>query len=403
MPLIRLNDKQETLLLPEAILDVGQGRLLTGRAVLVRQGRIASLPEASDLQALAEVSGVETVLLPGITLLPGLIDCHVHFALDGIDFRQALQRWDQPAELERYLCRRAAEFLDAGVVAVRDGSDGAEIGWTTKKRIEAGDFPGPLVTATGFAIRRQGLYGTFLGPGIREITEGRQQIRQLAARGLDQIKIVVSGIVSFQEFGQVGPPHFDVPELTQLVEEAHGLGLKVMAHASSDLAVRTAALAGVDSVEHGYFLSQETLSIMAAKQVAWIPTLIPLAALQEGAWRQTRTLQEIAVLSKTVSLHQEMIGHAMLLGVTLGAGTDAGAIGVPAGTSLVREMELLREAGLSPGDCLRAATCQAAEVIGRPELGIIAPGMDCRLVGVSGNPLEDLAVLRDPVCLVLPD
>ena len=400
MPVITIKTEKQYLIIPENILDVRTGQLLTNQALLVSGKKIKAVLPQGGIGSFTEMGDAGIIALPGITLLPGLIDCHVHFALDGVDFNQALGRWTDPVALDQQLQQAAAGFLNAGVTAVRDGGDGASIGFATRNRISQGEITGPLVIATGWAIRREGLYGSFLGPGIRDVREGRKQIAELARLGVDQIKIIVSGIVSFKEFGKVGPVQFDLPELTALVQAAHDHGLKVMAHTSSDLAVRTAALTGVDSLEHGYFISEESLKIIAYKNIAWVPTLVPLVGLTAGEWRHLRTNQEINVLEKTVALHLEKVFLAAKMGILLGIGTDAGAISVTHGGSYLDEMQLFHQAGLSNLACLQAATVQAARIIGCDFLGTIAPGMICNMIGVMGNPLENLDLLRNPAYIL---
>jgi imidazolonepropionase-like amidohydrolase len=331
-----------------------------------------------------------------------LIDCHVHLALDGVDFKEALARREAPDLLHNHLKQAAVDYLACGVLMVRDGGDKPCIG------LKAGKGTGSVsndldIKATGYALRKDGYYGSFLGPGLRNVNEGLAQVRELASLGVDQIKIIVSGIVSFQEYGKVGPVQFSQAELESLVNEAHSLGLKVMAHASSDVAVRLSALAGVDSVEHGYFLSERSLQLLAKKDIAWVPTVVPVAIWTEEPWRNSRSPAERAVLEKTYRLHLKRIREAELMGIRLGIGTDAGAVAVNHGHSYYKELEYFREAGLSPLACLKAGTIQAASIVGADELGSIAPGKAARLIGVRGNPLDDLSVLKQPVCIVLPE
>lgn len=403
MKIISIKPDQDVILYPDAILDVLTGRLLEKMALFITGERIKEIISFDKVTRLSKWEGIESLPLPGITLMPGLIDCHVHFALDGVDFHQALGRWDNKPSLDQHVTKAAANFLASGVTTVRDGGDKPCIGLQARNRIQKGNFPGPLVAASGFVLRRDGYYGTFLGAGIRDVTAGRQRIRELSQLGVDQIKIAVSGIVSFHEFGKVGPVQFSVEELMALVEESHAHGLKVMAHASSDQAVRISALAGVDSVEHGYFVSEETLELMAERNVAWVPTVVPLTLLTEEPQRSLHSPEEIEVLEKTYRPHLEQINKAAAMGVLLGIGTDAGAIGVGHGVSYYHELRFFHEAGLSNLSCLQAATSQAAKIIGREgELGVIAPGMVPRLTGVRGNPLNDLTVLRNPACIILP-
>jgi len=404
MKIITVKKERELLLIPDAIIDVTGGDVLRNKALLISKGRIKELFSLDAAYRLAEREKIESISLAGITLMPGLIDCHVHFALDGVDFHQALERWDNEVLLNAQVSKAAANFLSYGVTTVRDGGDKECIGLRVRDSIKKGNFPGPLVNASGYVLRKDGYYGTFLGAGIKSIDEGKEQIKELSDLGVDQIKIAVSGIVSFHKFGKVGPVQFTLEELSALVQESHDRGLKVMAHASSDQAVRISVLAGVDSIEHGYFISESTLELMAKKKTAWVPTVVPLALLTEEPQRKLRAPEEIEILEKTYRPHLDMIKKAQTMGVLLGIGTDAGAIGVEHGASYYHEVRLFHQAGLSNLSCLQAATCQAAKIAGREgELGEITPGKIPRLTGFMGNPLNNLTVLKNPACIVLPE
>jgi imidazolonepropionase-like amidohydrolase len=404
MKIITVKRDQELLLIPDAFIDVTDGEVLKNKALLISKGRIRKIISSDAAYRLAEREKIKYLYLSGITFMPGLIDCHVHFALDGVDFHQALGRWDNEVLLNEHVAKAAANFLSCGVTTVRDGGDKECIGLKVRNSIKDGSFPGPLVNASGYVLRKDGYYGTFLGAGIKSIDEGKEQIKELSHLGVDQIKIAVSGIVSFKELGKVGPVQFTQEELTALVQESHDQGLKVMAHASSDQAVRISALAGVDSIEHGFFVSTSTLELMAEKKIAWVPTVAPMALLTEEPQRKLRAPEEIEILEKTYRPHLDMIKKAETMGILLGIGTDAGAIGVEHGVSYYHEVRLFHQAGLSNLSCLQAATCQAAKIIGREgELGEITLGKVPRLTGFMGNPLNNLTVLRNPACIVLPE
>ncbi|WP_051275809.1 metal-dependent hydrolase family protein [Desulfovirgula thermocuniculi] len=315
--------------------------------------------------------------LPGCTVLPGLVDCHVHLGLgNGEGLPQIL-----------------AAYPARGILAVRDGGDAAGLGLAAARRVAGGDLEGPLVVACGRALFKKGGYGSFLGRGL-EPAELEEAVGALVREGARQIKVLVSGLVSFKEYGRVGPPQFGPEELRRIVTCARRHGLKVMAHASGEEAVRLAVEAGVDSVEHGYFLTRELLWRMAEKGVAWVPTVIPVAAQLKEGLREKHGPRERGVIARTVSRQLEMIALAREAGVKLGVGTDAGAAGVAHGRSFLEEILLYREAGLSPADVLTAATAGGAEVLGLEHfLGRLAPGRPAYLLAVEGNPWEDLEAL----------
>lgn len=327
----------------------------------------------------------------GLTLLPGLVDCHVHLALDGVDFEGSLGRWEREDDLRRQLAESLKNTLRSGVLAVRDGGDRCRIGLQAHRL--AGGGPPPFICATGEALRKGGRYGSFLGRDLSG--EVGAAVREAAAAGAAQIKVLVSGIVSFEEYGRVGPLQFSREELARLVAEAHGLGLKVMAHASSAQAAALSAECGVDSLEHGYFIEEDTLRRMAEQGTAWVPTLIPVACQLREPLRRNHSPSRLAVIERTLYRQLKAVETAHRLGVLLGVGTDAGASGVRHGLAYVEELKLMALAGISPVNVLRCATSNGARILGLEKmLGTAAPGRPAHLVGVRGDPLADLKALE---------
>lgn len=331
----------------------------------------------------------------GMTVLPGLIDCHVHLALDGVHH-----------DGEKPLCcrERLQEKLDSdlahGVVAVRDGGDKNGIGFACRGLVRRRELQGPVIMAAGQALRKDGRYGSFLGAGVTS-GELAQAVNRLCRCGVDHIKVLVSGIVSFKEYGRVGSVQFDLRELKQIVRVAGEHGLKVMAHASSDQAVRLCIQAGVHSIEHGYFISEDSLQAMAEKGIAWVPTVVPVAVQNQGM-SGDGVVGDIAVIEGTYRRQLEMINLAQQLGVILGVGTDAGATGVRHGAGLLQELQLYREAGLTAEEVMMTATRNGAYILGINDLGVIAPGKPAFLLAVQGDPFQKIEALSNIEYLIRP-
>ena len=401
MKLLSISQEKDYLLVPNMIWDAISPEVYDA-AVVIRRGLINRIIPLCALREEA-MANMEIVHLPGLTLMPGLVDCHVHFSMDGENLPKAITNWDQQPDLVTQKSRQAAmDYLSAGVLAVRDGGDKKNIGLSLRNSIIKGLLPGPLVIATGRAIFRNGRYGAFLGPGVDNLEEALAQLELFRDEGIDQLKVVISGLVSFKEFGTVGPVQFSVTELQAIVDRAHFLGLKVMAHASSAPAVETAVKAGVDSVEHGYFVQSSELEQMARNGTAWVPTLAPLGNLihlnhlpYEGA--------DLNVIRRTFEIQLARVKEAYDLGITLGVGTDAGANHVPHGSSYMDELNYYAAAGLDHKAILHIATAQSACIIGRErELGTVSEGKKPFLIGVHGNPLESINKLKNPEMVILP-
>ncbi|MFZ5644941.1 MAG: amidohydrolase family protein [Bacillota bacterium] len=369
--------------------------------IVVSGGTIQELRQAV-LSSPPRDNKTEILDLSNYTILPALIDCHVHLALDGKDFNSALELWEQEELLTKRIISDLNKTLERGIAAVRDGGDRNWIGLRVRNEITRGAISGPRVIATGIALGRRGKYGSFLGPGITG-EQIRKSVENAAMRGVDQIKVLVSGVVSFKNYRRVGEIHFSPAELGDLVAISHSLGLKVMAHASSDEASLLAVNAGVDSLEHGYFIEESTLEKMAALKIPWIPTLAPVANQARGELRKGHTTEELEVIEKTYKRQLYMVKKAYEMGVPLGAGTDAGATGVLHGEGLLDELLLMEEAGLLREEILRAATGTAANILGvEKEMGFIRPGMPPCLIALRGNPMDDLNALKNIALMIMP-
>jgi imidazolonepropionase-like amidohydrolase len=334
----------------------------------IRRGHIAA-PEIGNAASELDCSG--------LFLMPALIDCHTHLSL--------------PAGGNA--TERAADYISSGVTAVREAGS----------RHALPSFSPLRVAHCHGALTRVGAYGGNLGYAAGSMADAFRHINKLAGEGATHVKIIASGIFSFTDFGETGPPTFSAVELKQLTLFAQGLGLRVMAHVSGDQAVKNSIFAGVDSIEHGYFMSQETLADLVSAGIAWVPTLAPVEAqVSNPALRASLSLRQAETVGRSLQLHQERIGQGAALGAIIGAGTDAGAPGVPHGPSLAREMHLLSACGLSPRSVLCCATSAAADICGFTDLGRLQPGKSACILAVRDNPLQDPAVIAAPVALYLP-
>ncbi|WP_051273690.1 amidohydrolase family protein [Desulfotruncus alcoholivorax] len=367
-----------------------------GGTLYVEENRIAAVTSRNEAYSFSRVDYAAVEIdLGGLTILPPLIDCHVHLALDGVDFSAALKRWDNPEELDHIIEGQLRDTLNCGVLAVRDGGDRRGIARQAKSRCSA-----PLIKSPVHALRKPETYGAFLGRGTL-LPETGNVLDHLVMLGADHVKVIVSGVVSFKEYGKVGPVQYTLGELAQIVHGAHRRGLKVMAHASSDEAVSLSIAAGVDTIEHGYFLSDDSLSKLAEKRIPWIPTVIPVAAQLHNPAAGGNNRLNRYVIEKTVERQLAMINKAPGLGVMLGVGTDAGAGGVRHGYGFHQELELYRNAGLSNSQILQSATLNGANILNLG-WGRIQPGRPAAFIAVAGNPLDNLAALKRVQYAFLP-
>ena len=262
------------------------------------------------------------------------VDTHVHLSLGGDPFENARRQ------------------LAAGVAVVRDAGD-------RDASLDGVELPSALtVVRTGPAIFKKGSYGSFLGENRDLSLE-----EKIAGTPSNFVKVILTGLVSFDVYGEVGRQQWSFTELSEIVRMAADLGKKVMVHVNSDKACREAVKAGVHSLEHGYFIAPETLEIMAEKGIYWAPTVAAMANQSRDPDGRFSTAQ-LAVIERNYKRHMEMIRFAHENGVKLTIGTDSGSYNVPHGNSFLREMEIFAEAGIPFAEVWRIATENGRELLG---------------------------------------
>lgn len=307
------------------------------------------------------------------TLIPGFLDAHVHLALDSVDFYQCLQNWKEPTIIEKNIVEFLRRYLELGIVAIRDGGDLPGFSWLAKNRVKEGTWLGPQLLAVHEAVNRQRMYGRFLGRGFQDIDDWHGQEHDFFAQGIDQLKVIVTGLIRFDQYGVVGPVQWTVPELEEIVGAAHQRGKRVMAHASGEEGIFVAIAAGVDSIEHGYYMTLEHLKQMQEKNIAWVPTVAPIGNILKYPTGRY-SIQEIETLRRILETHLTRINDAYRLGVRLGVGTDAGAYLVPHAESFYDEIDWMTQAGIPKQEVLRMATQENARIFGLPDFGRLSVG-----------------------------
>jgi imidazolonepropionase-like amidohydrolase len=355
--------------------------------LVVDDGRIASVSREPP-------PGAEVVDLGDATLLPGLIDAHVHLVWSAsAEPHEVVERESQALTVLR-CAKNATLHLRAGVTTVRDvgATDGLSV--DIARAVELGLLPGPRVVAAGRAIAMTGGHGWFLGREADGAEAVRHAVRSELKAGATCIKLMASGGV-YGHAEEPGSPQLTVDEMSAGVEEAHKAGRKVAAHAYSVEAISNALEAGVDSIEHGSFMDRATAERMREQGAYLVPTLSVYRAMNDkgpdlGApdYIQRKT-------AEVLEASRETFRRAHEAGVKIAAGTDCGAPGHPHGT-LPEELRLMVEAGATPLEALRYGTSAAAELLGlAEEVGALEPGKKADLLAVGGDPLRDVGALRD--------
>lgn len=337
------------------------------------QGKVSALCPMTNAAECLKSSNEEDLSWRTNILMPGFIDTHVHLALDSIDFFQCLKNWREPAQIEKGIQDVLLHYLEMGIVAIRDGGDLPGFGWSAKQRIKNQEWLGPRVVSVREAVARLGMYGRFLGRSFQNVQDWLQVSEEFFSQGADQLKVIVSGIIRFDEYGRVGPVQWSVEELRELVDSAHKRGRLVMAHASGEEGISRAIEAKVDSIEHGYYMSSEHIIQMKDRDIAWVPTVAPIGNLLKYP-SDRYSPHEMATLSRILDGHLKRIREAYDSGVRLGIGTDAGAYTVPHGDSFLDEMIWMGEAGIPENDIYRLATQENARICGLQKYGKLEVG-----------------------------
>ena len=383
--------------LKNARLIDGTGAGTVKDAMIVIDGeRIAAIgtQNQSDFPANAEM-----IDCAGMTVLPGLIDCHDHMANHKYDLAH---RWgiDEP-QSTRHLRTAAVlrQTLEAGYTLIREAG-GLDAGF--KRAIDEGLAIISPIGGIGDPVSPSGdsccVTGDPLLPSgvVETLADVRPVVRRMVRAGADVIKCATTGGASSRPGHGPRDGAFNLDEMRALVEEAQALDRRVMCHALGGRGLDIAIEAGVNSIEHGCYLDEDPrhLDRMAARGIVFVPTLLVYEYHRKSP--QPHVKERALHLQKP---HEQAIRKALAAGVKIVAGTDAGGHGHPANAG---ELDCLVRAGLTPMQAIQAATSWAAECCGKEaELGTVEKGKLADLVVVAGDPLADIAVLRDVANIAL--
>jgi imidazolonepropionase-like amidohydrolase len=330
------------------------------------------------------------VSLPGRTVMPGLVDAHVHFSLSGErSVEDVVDMTD--AELTLVEARNARETLEAGVTAVR-AMGARDLDVHLRDAVAAGDVPGPRMVANCRSVTATGGHGHHLGREIDGAADARKAVREQVAQGADFIKFMVTGGVTTPGTNPDAVALTEA-EVTALVEEADRRGVHTATHAHGAAGVKAAVRAGVDTVEHGTFLDDEAIDMLVESETWLVPTLSApyrIARNLDGATTESARKTELVY-----ERHIESFRRAAAAGVRIAGGTDAGTpFNYHGGNA--SEVQFMAEYALSPTDAIRAMTEWAAEAVGLEGSGTLDPGTHADLLVVEGDPRTDLTLLNDP-------
>jgi imidazolonepropionase-like amidohydrolase len=377
------------------LLDVESGRITTPGEILIQGDAIKEVGAK-----VMRPAGAEIIDLGDTTLLPGLIDAHVHLFLHpGAEDLQTVMESVPQRTITATLAARAD--LLAGFTAERDmGTEGAGSADTAvRDAINRGEIPGPRLRISGNAINILGGHedaigynpeqhvlpnATYANNSAELVTVIREQLKE----GADFIKIYETGADSGKNGKFSTPYQYTEEELTAAVREAARTGNRVAVHATGEPGTLYAARAGVESVDHAYQLSDETMRIMREKQIFAVPTFTISEYFAEHAATPAAATRERAL----IDLHTSEFKKQLAANVPIAMGSDVGPF--PHGTQ-AREFVLMVKCGMSPLASIQAGTLNGAKLLGwQDQIGALKPGYQADIVAVPGNPLEDISALE---------
>ena len=360
------------------VLDVRTGRIAVNQTVVLRDGRIETISGGPA------AAGMKTIDVAGRTLVPGLSDAHTHIS----NFATA---------------RRA---LESGVTTVRSSGASLFIDVGLRDLVKAGGLPGPDVLASGYHVRERLAEEAFISDpalsdlmgGVRTIADIRRVVRMNLARGVDWIKINATeraGTADTDPRKQM----WNEAEIRAIVEEAALKGVRVQAHAHGAEGASAAVKAGVASIEHGTYLTDESLDMMKLKGIAFVPTYSTVIDLAEpgGDYDQPALiLRGQAMLPRLA----DVVRKAHQKGVLIVTGADT-SYGPNSLTRVSHEILNFVKFGMTPIEAIRTATLNAAVLFKMERsIGAIEAGFEADLIAVAENPLEDVRTLQDPLLIV---
>lgn len=385
-----------------AVPDLEGGPDISDAVLVIRGGRITALGPAASTPV---PDGARVLEADGTWLLPGLMNMHVHFGLVLPGVAGAALVDETEAELALRMAAAARETLRAGVTTVRTTGERGHVDLALQRAIERGEAVGPRIISAGEAVQVTGGHGsepeTVANDGPYEF---RQAVRKEFRAGARWIKILISGGIATPG-GDIAASYMTPDELSAVTDVAHRLGARVTAHSGSPTATLDAIAAGVDGIEHGYFLTPEVFRAMRDAGTWYVPTILVsqpgTLPFFERIGSPRWYLDRVEAVGRR---HWTSLETAIREGVHIALGTDQLPHEPNDGTiATVREAEYYVEAGMTPLQALRAATVDPATMLGlADELGTLEVGKVADLIAVPTDPTRDISALRE-IVLVLKD
>lgn len=393
----------EVLVTADKLLDVRTGKMIPNPQVLIRNGRIAAIGQGAN--AFTPGPSTKRVDLPGMTLLPGLIDMHVHLDSDpsyggytGLEFGDRF--WSV------LTVPHAGKTLDAGFTTVRNVGADAWNDVGLRQAIDEGKVRGPRVVTAAYSFGATGGHcdSTFFPPSMKQTAaynadspeQGRKHVRELRKYGAQVIKICATGGV-FSKNTEPGQQQMSLAEMKAIADEAHQWGIQVAAHAHGASGIKDAIRAGVNTIEHASLIDDEGIAL-AKKHGAWLSMDIYNTDYTQAEGKKNGVLEDNLRKDREIAeLQRENFRRAHAAGVKMVYGTDAGVH--PHGDNAKQFATMVRY-GMSPLQAIQSATINAADALASKDVGLIEVGRYGDLVAVAGDPTRDVALLENVAVVI---
>jgi imidazolonepropionase-like amidohydrolase len=405
-------DNRDVVLSGARIVDGLGGPPVEDACVVLRNNKIHAILKNEQVEG----EGFRRIDASGKTILPGLMDMHIHLRM-GPDDSWKMGPMKVPVHLDLPLTSigirgfsRARQALHAGFTTIRDVGCVGNLGQSLRDAIDGGIVEGPRIVACGTNFGATGGTTDYIpdwlkrtdvdGRLIDGVDEIRRMVRSLVKNRVDWVKFFATGTYGAKSITQ----EYTDQEIAAIMEEAHARGKPVCAHACYAKGTLAIVKAGIDSVEHGSDLTDEIIELMLEKGTYLVPTMYVFHANAYDGEAYGMPSELIAIARAKCEDHVLSYQKALKAGVKMVAGSDIGAPVCPHGTS-AREISLLVKYGMSPMEAIVAATRTAAQMIKRDDLGTLEVGKLADLVVVDGNPLEDITILENPdrISIVMKD
>lgn len=380
----------------------GTGGPVVNNAVVVVEGtKIKAVGKEGEVEYSADY---EVLDLGGKTVLPGMVEAHVHIGMNGEPAMETIMLKETLPMTTIKASVYAQKDLMAGFTTIRTMGDKGFLDVALKRAIDAGIIDGPRMRVSGQILSITGGHGdialppevTFTGWSaiVDSPDEARKAARYQLKMGADIVKMCATGGV-MSEGDEPGSPQLNEDEMRAAIYEAHKVGKKAAAHAQGTKGIKDAVKAGIDSIEHGIFLDDEVVEMMREKGVYLVATLSAPYNIKKYGVEAGIPDYAVRKTEQVIDAHGASFMKAYRAGVKIAVGTDAGTPFNRHGEN-AQELEMMVQAGVKPMDAILAATKWGADLLGMSNIiGTIEAGKEADIIAVEGNPLENISLLKD--------